>query len=65
MWVARVAVILLLFLKPGFAAVTMFRRVALRVNREIGQDPWLAASTVPEHYLAGSKSEEQVGVGQQ
>jgi uncharacterized caspase-like protein len=47
-------------LKPGFEAVTMFRRVALRVNREIGQDPWLAASTLPEHYLAGSKSEEQV-----
>src|SRR5262245_85545 len=46
--------------KPGFEAVTMFRRVALRVNREIGQDPWLAASTLPEHYLAGSKSEEQV-----
>jgi hypothetical protein len=46
--------------KPGLEAVTMFRRVALRVNREIGQDPWLAASTLPEHYLAGSKSEEQV-----
>jgi uncharacterized protein DUF6384/caspase domain-containing protein len=39
--------------KPGLEAVTMFRRVALRVNREIGQDPWMAASTVSEVYLAG------------
>jgi formylglycine-generating enzyme required for sulfatase activity/uncharacterized caspase-like protein len=39
--------------KPGLEAVTMFRRVALRVNREIGQDPWMAASTLPEVYLAG------------
>jgi len=39
--------------KPGIEAVTMFRRVALRVNREIGQDPWMAASTLPEVYLAG------------
>jgi hypothetical protein len=31
----------------------MFRRVALRVNREIGQDPWMAASTLPEVYFAG------------
>ena len=39
--------------KPGLEAVTMFRRVALRVNREIGQDPWMAASTLPEVYFAG------------
>jgi hypothetical protein len=39
--------------KPGLEAVTMFRRVALRVNREIGQDPWMAASTLSEVYLAG------------
>ncbi len=31
----------------------MFRRVALRVNKEIGQDPWIAASTLPEVYFAG------------
>lgn len=39
--------------KPGIEAVTMFRNVALRVNREIGQDPWMSASTLPEVYLAG------------
>src|SRR5262245_64977246 len=39
--------------RPGVEAMTMFRRVALRVNREIGQDPWMSASTLPEVYLAG------------
>jgi len=39
--------------KPGVEAMTMFRRVALRVHREIGQDPWISASTLPEIYLAG------------
>jgi Caspase domain len=39
--------------KPGVEAMTMFRLVALRVNREIGQDPWMSASTLPEIYLAG------------
>ena len=39
--------------KPGLEAVTMFRRVALRVFRQIGQDPWMAASTLPEVYFAG------------
>ena len=39
--------------KPGIEAMTMFRRVALRVNREIGQDPWMSASTLPEVYFAG------------
>jgi len=39
--------------KPGVEAMYMFRRVALRVNREIGQDPWLSASTLPEVYFAG------------
>jgi uncharacterized caspase-like protein len=43
--------------KPGIEALTMFRRVALRVNREIGQDPWMAASTLPEIYLAGKPAE--------
>jgi hypothetical protein len=46
--------------KPGVEAVTMFRRVALRVNVAIGQDPWVAASTLPEVYLAGLKTEERV-----
>ena len=35
----------------------MFRLVALRVNREIGQDPWISASTLPEVYFAGKKPE--------
>jgi uncharacterized caspase-like protein len=42
--------------KPGIEAMTMFRRVALRVNREIGQDPWMSASTLPEVYFAGQPS---------
>jgi uncharacterized caspase-like protein len=43
--------------KPGAEALYMFRRVALRVNREIGQDPWISASTLPELYFAGKKPE--------
>src|SRR5262245_10309016 len=43
--------------KPGMEALYMFRRVALRVNREIGQDPWISASTLPEVYFAGKKPE--------
>jgi hypothetical protein len=42
--------------KPGVEAMTMFRRVRAQVNREIGQDPWMSASTLPEVYLAGRKS---------
>jgi uncharacterized caspase-like protein len=41
--------------KPGTEAMTMFRLVALRVNREIGQDPWMSASTLPEFYFAGKQ----------
>ena len=40
-------------LKPGVEAMTMFRNVALRVNREIRQDPWMSSSTLPEMYFAG------------
>lgn len=43
--------------KPGAEALYMFRRVALRVNRDIGQDPWISASTLPEVYFAGKKPE--------
>jgi uncharacterized caspase-like protein len=43
--------------KPGAEALYMFRRVALRVHREIGQDPWISASTLPEVYFAGKKAE--------
>jgi hypothetical protein len=44
--------------KPGIEALTMFRRVALRVNRQIGQDPWLSASTLPEVYFAGTPEKQ-------
>ena len=43
-------------IKPGVEAMTMFRRVALRVNGAIGQDPWMSASTLPEVYLAGREN---------
>ena len=39
--------------QAGVEAMSMFRRVALRVNRETGQDPWISASTLPEVYFAG------------
>jgi uncharacterized caspase-like protein len=39
--------------RPGVEAVTMFRRVQLRVKRAIGQDPWLSIPTLPEVFLAG------------
>src|SRR5262249_15498444 len=42
--------------KPGVEAMAMFRSVALRGNREIGQDPWMSASTLPEVYFAGAPS---------
>lgn len=51
--------------KPGIEALSMFRRVALRVNREIGQDPWMSASTLPEIYLAGRPQENAFGTKQQ
>ncbi|MFY0612850.1 MAG: SUMF1/EgtB/PvdO family nonheme iron enzyme [Hyphomicrobiaceae bacterium] len=43
-------------IKPGVEAVTMFRKVQLRVKRSIGQDPWLSIPTLPEIYLAGRKT---------
>ena len=43
--------------KPDAKALYMFRRGALRVNREIGQNPWISASTLPEVYFAGKKPE--------
>jgi uncharacterized caspase-like protein len=45
--------------KPGVEAVTMFRRVALRVKVEIGQDPWIQTSTLGEVYFAASPEETQ------
>src|SRR5215831_15092308 len=51
-------------LRPGVEAVTMFRRVALRVNREIGQDPWISASTIPEVYFAGDATPSKTETSQ-
>jgi uncharacterized caspase-like protein len=45
--------------KPGVEAMTMFRHVALRVKRELGQDPWMSASTLPEVYFAGALPEQE------
>ena len=42
--------------RPGVEAVTMFRRVQLRVKRAIGQDPWLSIPTLPEVFLAGRQA---------
>src|SRR5262249_15300620 len=50
--------------RPGVEAITMFRRVALKVNREIGQDPWMSASTLPEVYFAGAPMASASGAPQ-
>ena len=39
--------------KPGVEAVTMFRRVQLRVRAAIGQEPWLGFGALGEVHLAG------------
>jgi len=46
--------------KPGVEAVTMFRRVQLKVNQAIGQDPWLSLPTLPAIYFAGTKTKQQL-----
>src|SRR5262245_63034479 len=38
--------------KPGVDSMLVFTRVARRVQREIGQDPFMSASTMPEVYFA-------------
>jgi Caspase domain len=40
--------------KPGIDSMLVFTRVARRVQHEIGQDPFLSASTMPEIYFAGA-----------
>ena len=40
-------------MRPGIEAVTMFRRVQVRVRTAIGQDPWLGFSTLAEVHFAG------------
>jgi hypothetical protein len=41
-------------MKPGVDSMLVFSRVARRVQHEIGQDPFLSASTMPEIYFAGA-----------
>ena len=41
-------------MKPGVDSMLVFTRVARRVQHEIGQDPFLSASTMPEIYFAGN-----------
>jgi uncharacterized caspase-like protein len=40
--------------RPGIDSMLVFTRVARRVQQEIGQDPFLSASTMPEIYFAGN-----------
>ena len=43
--------------KPGVEAVTMFRRVQVRVRSAIGQEPWLGFSALGEVHFAGAQGE--------
>ena len=43
--------------KPGVEAVTMFRRVQVRVCSSIGQEPWLGFSALAEVHFAGVQTE--------
>jgi formylglycine-generating enzyme required for sulfatase activity len=43
--------------RPGVEAVTMFRRVQVRVRSAIGQEPWLGFSALGEVHLAGVQVE--------
>src|SRR5262249_10448624 len=43
--------------KPGVEAVTMFRRVQVRVRSSIGQEPWLGFSALGEVHFAGLQTE--------
>jgi hypothetical protein len=42
--------------KPGVEAVTMFRRVQVRVRSSIGQEPWLGFSALAEVHFAGGRA---------
>jgi uncharacterized caspase-like protein len=48
--------------KPGVEAVTMFRRVQVRVRSTIGQEPWLGFSAFLEVQLAGLNVELPMSV---
>jgi invasion protein IalB len=45
--------------KPGIEAVTMFRRVQVRVRSAIGQEPWLGFSALGEVHFAGLPPSEK------
>jgi hypothetical protein len=47
-------------MKPGVDSMLVFTRVARRVQQEIGQDPFLSASTMPEIYFAGTNPSAQL-----
>jgi hypothetical protein len=47
-------------MKPGVDSMLVFTRVARRVQQEIGQDPFLSASTMPEIYFAGNNASAQL-----
>ena len=43
--------------RPGVEAVSMFRRVQVRVRSTIGQEPWLGFSALGEVHLAGVQTD--------
>jgi len=47
--------------KPGVDSMLVFARVARRVQREIGQDPFLSSSTMPEFSFAVEKKPMPTG----
>ena len=42
--------------RPGVEAVSMFRKVQLKVARTLGQEPWLTYGALGETYFAGRES---------
>jgi invasion protein IalB len=49
-------------MKPGIEAVTMFRRVQVRVRTAIGQEPWLGFSALGEVHFAGLPPSEKASL---
>lgn len=45
--------------RPGIEAVTMFRRVQVRVRSTIGQEPWLGFSALAEVHFGGAGGSPQ------
>jgi hypothetical protein len=42
--------------RPGVESILVFTRVARRVHHEIGQNPYMSASTMPEIYFADERA---------